>query len=98
MNEVMNMMENATDVVVDTTAEVTPIDCQSTGSGKVATAVKIVVLGGVVIGAIAALVNKRKIAEKIDARQAKRLAKRGYIITRCEDEFTDVDFHDECDE
>lgn len=97
MNEAMNMMENATEAVVDTTAEVTPIDCQSTGGSKIATVMKIVVPVGLVIGAVV-LANKRKIAEKIDARQAKRLAKRGYIVTRCEDELADVDFHDECDE
>lgn len=81
MNEAMEMMENVTDVVTEEATDMTPMDCQST-DGKIGS---LVIKVALLVGTVAAVIvykNREKIAEKADARQIKRLAKRGYNVTR----------------
>lgn len=94
MNEAMEMMENVTDVVTEEATDMTPMDCQSTEGNIWSTVIK----GLVFVGAIATVVvikNKDKIAAKADARQIKRLSKRGYIVSVCQTTVED-EIQDDC--
>lgn len=82
-NNVTEIMENATEAIVETTP-VEPIACEADSARSASAVIKTLVIGGVIVGAYL-LTKKDKIKAKITERRIKWLEKHDYTVIKNED-------------